>query len=335
MRAGMVRVGGSGWGSWVGVGQGLAVAGFTAVSLTRVRAACPTKYRPDRSRRVSPSSPCTSGETWGSTSRATASGAWGSACLWLSCRTGGLNWCTGFLLTHRMRGSSQQRAARGEASKTQCRCRQMYAKHADGAGASALTRLSREWCRRRCRKRPCRAQAHPRVLCSSACICVESFLLSCVPHRRHAGEARWGVGAWRCASGCRRPCLVLGAWSPPRLDAARRAASKVQPPMHTDGPGPLWPFTAEHPRPALVCRANAITTVPSVCIGVDQWLHLLAASRAGTGRPGEAPRTTAFPSPSGPQLAPMKPFARAHARQPTCSSWIRRLVVWFPGFRVS
>ena len=110
----------------------MAVAGFTAVVLTRVRAACQTKYRPDRSRRVSPSSPCTSGETWGSTSRATASGAWGFACLWLSCRTGGLNWCTGFLLTHRMRGSSQQRAARGEASKTQCRCWLMDAKHADG-----------------------------------------------------------------------------------------------------------------------------------------------------------------------------------------------------------
>ena len=321
------------------------MAGFTAVSLTRVRAACQTKYRPDRSRRVSPSSPCTSGETWGSTSRATASAAWGSACLWLPWRTGGLNWCMGFLqhvddfsprlassaqgrqadelvhgvlLARRMRGSSPQRAARGEASKTQRGCRQMYAKHADGAGAAALTRLSREWCRGRCRERPCRAQAHSRVLCASACICVKSFLLSCVPHRRHAGDARCGVGAWRCVSGGRRSWLAFGARSPPRLGAGPRRSKQG---ATTDGPSPLWPFTAEHPRPALVSRANAITPVPSA----DRCASVVAPACRVASRnrpPGWGPRTTALPSPSGPQLSPMKPFARAHARQSTCSSWI-------------
>ena len=88
MRSGMVRAGGSGWGSGGEAGQGAAVAACCmAVFLTRVRGLWPAKSYVGRSNcrrgdhgRISPSSHCTLGETMGGTGRAIARWAWDVAC---------------------------------------------------------------------------------------------------------------------------------------------------------------------------------------------------------------------------------------------------------------
>ncbi|HTB47529.1 MAG TPA: hypothetical protein VK741_28185, partial [Acetobacteraceae bacterium] len=75
----------------------------------------------------------------------------------------------------------------------------------------------------------------------------------------------------------------------PQRKRGMRQGKGMEPPMHTDGPSPAWPFTVNIERRTLASGAGAAAPVPSVRIGGSNFLlgrePLLAAG--GVGHPHE------------------------------------------------